>query len=87
MIRGALIYFGLDQNTKKDTFVLSTVAVMVVLLLLIGIGVTIFIIPAYAPEPARLTPPEPPSLTGVWRSNDGETIICVTLEMRFGGLA
>jgi hypothetical protein len=57
----------------KNTFVLSTAAIMVVLLLSIGIGATNFITPAYAPEPARVGPPEPPSLTGVWRSSDGGT--------------
>ena len=57
----------------KDTFDLSTVAVMVVLLLIIGTGATVFITPAYAPEPARPGQPAPLSLTGEWRSNDGGT--------------
>jgi hypothetical protein len=62
----------------KDIFTSSTIAaITVVLLLVTGIGATNFVTPAYAPEPARLTPDEPPkppfSLTGVWQANDGGT--------------
>jgi hypothetical protein len=57
----------------KNTFVLSTAAIMVVLLLSIGIGATNFIAPAYAPQPARLLPSVPTTLTGVWQGNDGGT--------------
>jgi hypothetical protein len=77
MMRGALIYFGLDQNSMKDIFALVTVAIVALLLLITGTGATNFISPAYAPEPARLRAPEDPkppfSLTGVWKANDGGT--------------
>ena len=57
----------------KGTFTLSTIAALAVALLLItGIGVTNFIIPAHAPEPARLDT-RYTTLTGEWRSNDGGT--------------
>jgi hypothetical protein len=55
----------------KVIFNLSTIAIAVVLLLITGIGATVFITPAYAPQPAKLPPPPP--LTGVWQSNDGGT--------------
>jgi hypothetical protein len=49
-------------------------AIAVVLLLVTGIGATVFITPAYAPEPARLgQSSEPTPLTGVWHGNDGGT--------------
>jgi hypothetical protein len=58
----------------KDVFTLSAIVAMAVILLLVtGIGATNFITPVYAPEPARVGPPEPLSLTGVWKSNDGGT--------------
>jgi hypothetical protein len=59
----------------KVIFNLGTIAIAVVLLLIIGIGATVFITPAYAPEPARLgtSTPAPLALTGVWKSNDGGT--------------
>jgi hypothetical protein len=57
----------------KDIFALVTVAIVALLLLIIGMGVTNFITPAYAPEPAQLGTPAPLSLTGQWRSNDGGT--------------
>ena len=53
----------------KDTFALVTIAtVAVVMLLTTGTGLTNFITPVYAPEPARLGGP---TLSGVWKSNDG----------------
>jgi hypothetical protein len=59
----------------KHVFTPSTIAaIAVVLLLVTGLGGTVFITPAYAPEPARLGgSSEPTPLTGVWHGNDGGT--------------
>jgi hypothetical protein len=58
----------------KVIFNLSTIAIAVVLLFITGIGATVFITPAYAPEPAQLCTRDcVASLTGVWHGNDGGT--------------
>jgi hypothetical protein len=61
----------------KNTITLNRVAIVVILLLITGIGATNFISPAYAPEPAQLGSP---TLSGVWKSNDGGTYYLNQIE-------
>ena len=66
----AYIFRARSRIRMKNIFTFDMGAIAVLLLLITGIGATNFITPAYAPEPAQL--PQP-TLSGVWKSNDGGT--------------
>ena len=74
----AYIFRARSRIRMKNIFTFDMVAIAVLLLLITGIGATNFITPAYAQKPETGFKPDryspgKPTLSGVWKSNDGGT--------------